>query len=117
MSFGVQNTMFIPYGRIWLELSDPSVSEGNLLYLQLINKYRYYSCIKQQPLWTSLGKKSSENIVGKGKMLVTNIFFFSHNAFYPIEDKYNDFSNNKFVFLLQVLSVMTRLKFCPVIKG
>ena len=30
-------------------------------------------------------KKAFENIVGKKKMQVTSIFFFSHNAFEPLQ--------------------------------
>ena len=36
----------------------------------------------------SLKKNLFETIVGKGKILVTSIFSFSNNAFYPIKDNF-----------------------------
>ena len=41
--------------------------------------------------------KSFENIVGKGEMLVTSIFSFSHNAFFPFQNKFQFFSQIEFV--------------------
>ena len=46
---------------------------------------------------TILTLKSFENIVGKGKMLVTSIFSFSNNGFYPSQNKYQFFSHLYFV--------------------
>ena len=40
--------------------------------------------------------KPFENTVGKGKMLVTSIFSFSLNVFYPIKNR-NYFTNISFV--------------------
>ena len=40
--------------------------------------------------------KAFENIVGKEKTLVTSIFSFSHNVFYPIREKNQNFSNIQF---------------------
>ena len=36
----------------------------------------------------TLKKRSFENIVGKEKMLVTSIFSFSHNVFYPSQKEF-----------------------------
>ena len=38
-------------------------------------------------LLTILRKKAFENIVGNEKILVTSIFSYSHNVFYPAKDK------------------------------
>ena len=44
----------------------------------------------------SMGKKAFENIVGKGKMLLTSIISFSHNVFYPVEGKEHHLSHIAF---------------------
>ena len=49
-------------------------------------------------------------------MLVTSIFFFSHNVFYPIKDNFNILSNI-LICCLQMLSIWARLKFCHLVKG
>ena len=47
----------------------------------------------QQPCLMGLLKTLWE----KEKMPVTSIFFFSHNVFYPIKDRYHHLGNNQFV--------------------
>ena len=42
----------------------------------------------QSRVLTTLQKKAFENIVGKEKMLVTSIFSFFHNVFYPSQNKF-----------------------------
>ena len=42
-------------------------------------------------------KKTFENNVGKGKILVTSISSFSHNVFYPMKDEFNASSNIQFL--------------------
>ena len=44
-------------------------------------------CTTRSRLLTTLMKKASENTVGKGKMLVTSIFSFSHSVSYSVKER------------------------------
>ena len=44
-------------------------------------------------IWRTGGKSILKTLREKTKMLVTNIFFFFHNVFYPIRDNFNALSN------------------------
>ena len=48
-------------------------------------------------LLTTLGKRTFENIAEKEKMLVTSIFSFSHNVFYPFQTRFKCLSKIFFV--------------------
>ena len=52
--------------------------------------------------------------VGKSLLLVTSNFFFSHNVFCPMKDKFNILS---IICHLQMMSIWGSLKFCRLVKG
>ena len=47
--------------------------------------------------WCTVEKSLLKTLWEKKKMLVTNIFFFSHNVSYPMKDNFNNLSNIEFV--------------------
>ena len=49
------------------------------------------------PSLTTLNQRAFENIGEKEKMLVTSIFSFFHNVFYPLKERNHHFSDIKFV--------------------
>ena len=61
---------------------------------------------------------ASKGVIGLEwvKMLVTNIFSFPRNIFYPIQEK-NAPLETRGECRLQMLSIWTRLKFCLLVKG
>ena len=65
-----------------------------------------------QPWEISLSKMLCE----KEKVLVTSIFSFSHNIFYPFQNQFQHFIHVLFCGL-QMFSIWTSLKFCPLVKG
>ena len=54
--------------------------------------------------------------MGKEKMLVTSIFSFSHNVFYPSQNKFQ-FFRQIFICHLQMLSLRSSLKICRLVKS
>ena len=60
-------------------------------------------------------KNILKTLLEKEKMLVTSIFFFSHNVSYPITYNFNVFSNIS-LCRLQMFSIWTWRKFCRLIK-
>ena len=55
--------------------------------LNLSSMYTDFNTWKKNSFNDLEKKKPFENIVGKEKMLATNILSFSHNDFYPIREK------------------------------
>ena len=71
----------------------------------------------QSRILMTLKKKPFENTVGKQeKMLVTSIFSFFHNVFYPSQNKCQIFTHVYFG-RLQILSISTSLKILSLGKG
>ena len=58
---------------------------------------RYWTFTTQCWLLTTLGKRPFETLWKKEKMLVTSIFSFSHNVFYPSLNKYQFFCHIYYV--------------------
>ena len=52
----------------------------------------------------------------KEKMLVTSIFSFSNNVFYPIKDKIHHYFEPTFIFSQQICSILTSF-FFPIAQG
>ena len=75
----------------------------NLLYIAL-----YHTSPEKQTLLKTLWEKE--------KMLVTSIFSFSHNVFYPFPKRISVFKSNPFC-RLQMLSIWTSLKICRLVRG
>ena len=79
------------------------LSSGNGLILY--NKTQiFFNDVDKDSFW-----KTSE------KILITNIFFFSHIVFCPITDKPKHLSRIEYRRLL-MLSIWTSLKFCHLVK-
>ena len=70
--------------------------------LERLEKTAGYICDGNQtlisiPLFNDIEIELSKTLWEKEKMLVTSIFSFFHNVFYPFTDRNYHFSNNKFV--------------------
>ena len=60
-------------------------------------------------------KKPFVNIVRKGEKLAPSIFYFSYTVFYSSREKLH---NSCYIeTCLQLLSILTWLKFCPPVNG
>ena len=72
--------------------------------------------VKGSPNMT-LGKEPFENTVINEKTLITSIFSFSPNIFYPSQINFFFISMSQHYCCLQILSIWTSRKFGSLIKG
>ena len=83
-----------------------SASKCGIVWL-LVNCFHTITSFKRKEFLKTLWEKE--------KMLVTSIFSFSKNVFYPIKVRFPCFSN--ILFCLQMSSIPTTLKFCHLSKN
>ena len=75
-----------------------STYDGSNALISFDMKYLVVNSLPHHPrLLTTLNHRAFENIAEKGKMLVSSIFSFSHNVFYPSQTKFELFIHIFFV--------------------